>query len=111
MRLAQIVPGAYLAVAIHGRHGAELAYAALRAGDTSIGAPRRSPSFPCNAWEVPVRGADANYTYYIPLHPALAGRTLEAVVLVLKGGGTDLGPQAWLTAYPTPLAARELVLT
>ena len=108
--LPEAPAGAYLAIAIEGVHGQELAYAALRVGDGYAGAPRRSPSFPANTWEVPIAVSDRNYTYYVPLAPAMVGRPLEAVVLLLKGGGADLRPAAWVTAYPIPFASRTLVV-
>jgi hypothetical protein len=108
--LDQARPGAYLAIAIHGQCGRECAYAALRVGDHYAGAPRRSPSFPSNTWECPVRQTDGNCTYYIPVTETMVGEPLEAVVLLLKGGDPDIRVEAWLTAYPIPYASRELVL-
>lgn len=109
-RLEETVPGAYLALAVHGEFGAELITAALRAGDRLIGAPRRSPSFPCNPWECPIRRTGGNYTYYFPVTPEMVGSNLEAVVLLLRGGKPDVRPELWVTAYPQPFASRELVL-
>ncbi|MGD8453898.1 MAG: hypothetical protein PVJ57_18945 [Phycisphaerae bacterium] len=100
-----------LTVPIRGQHGDERAYAALRVDDRLIGAPDRAVSYPSNTWEYKNVSSDSNYTYYFPLSPALAGRTIEVIVLGLTGGGTDLTPEAWLTAYPVPFESRELVLT
>jgi len=108
--LDEAARGSYLVIAIHGRHGHETAYAALRVGGGYAGAPRRSPSFPSNTWECPVRGVDGNCTYYVPVTKEMIDVPLEAVVLVLRGGTADVRAEAWLTAYPIPNAARELVL-
>lgn len=109
-RLDEVPPGSYLAIAVNGRHGRELAYAALRAGGNHIGAPRRSPSYPSNTWECPVRSTDGNYTYYIPVTQDVAGSDLDAVVLLLRGGSDEIAPEAWITAYPDPYVARTLIL-
>lgn len=109
-RLSEVVPGAYLCVPVHGQYGTEAVYAALRIGRTYRGAPRRSPSYPSNTWECPVRRTEGNYTYYIPLDESCVNRPSEAVVLLLKWGNPAIRPEAWLTAYPTPLASRELVI-
>ncbi len=109
--LDEAAPGAYLAIACHGQHGAEAAYAALRVGDSYAGAPRRSPSYPANTWEGAVCQTDGNTTYYISVTEDMIGQALEAVVLLLKGGESDIRVEAYLTAYPVPMARKELVLT
>ena len=75
-----------------------------------MGAPDRAVSFPSNTWEYFNVEADGDSTYFFPLPGTAAGKTIEAVVLVLRGGETDIRPEAWLTAYPPPLESRELVL-
>lgn len=109
-RLDEAAPGAYLALAVHGESGAELVTAALRVGDRRLGAPRRSPSYPANPWECPVRRTSGNYTYYFPVTPDLLGAEAEAVVLLLRGGQPDVRPELWVTSYPRPFAERTLVL-
>jgi|GEM_PF-134149 len=108
--LDEIPPNGYLAVPIHGRHGNEGAWAALRVDGTLVGAPDRSVSFPSNTWEYLNAERDSNYTYYFPLEPAMATAKLEIVVLGLEGAEGDVKPEAWLTAYPNPFVARKLVL-
>ncbi len=108
--LTEAPAGAYLAVAIHGECGNELAYAAVRMGESYVGAPRRSPSFPSNTWECPVRQVNGNYTYYIPVTPEMVGRELEIIVLLLNGGNPDIRLEAWITAYPIPWVKRRLSL-
>ena len=110
--LDEVSAGSYLAVAINGIHGIEGAYAALRVGNTYVGATRRAPSFPSNTWECPVRRTDRNTTYFIPLTPEMIGQELEVVVLNLgsrryswesaTGTKADLHPEIWITAYPVP---------
>lgn len=108
--LDEVAPGSYLALAIHGRHGNELAYAAIRTPDGYLGAPRRAPSFRSNSWECPVRHTDGNTTYFFPISEALVGKPLEAVALLLRGGNPEIKPVLWTTAYPVPLVRRRLVL-
>ena len=110
VRLDEAAPGAYLALAVHGEFGAELITAALRVGDGYIGAAHRSPSFPGNTWEGPVSRTGGNYTYYFPVTPELLGRDLEAVVMLLRGGKPDVRPELWVTSYPQPFVAREIIL-
>ena len=101
---------ATLAVALNGKHGNERAYAALRVDGEYAGPPDRSVSYPSNTWEYYNVEQDANYTYYFPLSETMAGRKIEIVVLLLEGGGGDLKPEAWLTAYPIPFTSRTLTL-
>ncbi len=110
-RLDEIVPGAYLAIAVHGRHGRELVSAALRVdGAAYRGVPRRSPSFPANAWECPVRTCDGDSTWYLPLDRDLIGRRLDAVVLGLRGHTAPSGCEVWITANHAPSTVREIEL-
>ena len=108
--LQEIPEGSYLAIPIHGKHGIEGAYAALRVDGKPVGAPDRAVSFPSNTWEYPVRQRDQNYTYYVPLHQNMVGKTLDAVVLGLNKEITDLKPEVWITTYPIPYKKRELML-
>ncbi len=108
--LEEIPKGSYLAIALNGRHGYEGAYGALRVNGEPVGAPDRSPSYPCNAWEYPVVRTDSNYTYYIPLTEDMKGAGLDAVVLLMDGGVWECNPVVWITAYPTPYVVRELDL-
>ena len=41
----------------------------------------------------------------------MVGKKIDAVVLGLRGGVTDIEPEAWVTSYPIPFEARELILT
>ena len=102
--------GSYFAIAINGRHGVEGAYAAIRVDGKPVGAPDRSVSYPGNAWECPARNSDSNYTYYIPVTKDMIGKNIDAVVLGLRGGNTDIKPEVWITAYPIPFKTKELVL-
>jgi len=109
-RLDEAAPGAYLALAVQGEFGAESVTAALRLSDGYVGAARRSPSFPSNTWEYPVCRTDGNYTYYFPVTQELLGREVEAIVLLLRGGKPDVRPELWITSYPYPFLAKEVVL-
>jgi len=110
LTLDEATEASYFAIAINGRHGVEGAYAALRADGKPIGAPDRSVSYPSNAWEVPARNSDSNYTYYVPVTKEMIGKKIDVVVLGLRGGDTDIEPKAWITAYPIPFEMKELVL-
>jgi hypothetical protein len=108
--LEDILPGSYLAIPLPGRHLPEGAFAAVRVGDRLVGAPSRAVSYNANVWEAPVQVVDGNYTYFVPLAKDLAGKSLEILVLVMKDGLNEIRPEAWITAYPVPLAQKELVL-
>ena len=106
----QVSRNAYLAVALNGKHGDEGATAALRVDGRPAGAPDRAVSFPSNTWEYKNVETDSNYTYYFPLSKAMAGKTIDIVVLILQGGTNGVKPEAWMTSYPPPWEMRELVL-
>ena len=106
----EIHEGSYLAIALEGKHGIEGAYAAIRVDGTPVGASDRSPSYPANPWEYPVRKTDSNYTYYVPLNKEMEGKEIDIVVLGMKGGIKDFKPTAYLTCYPKPYEEMELVL-
>ena len=106
----QVSRNAYLAVALNGKHGDEGATAALRVDGRPEGAPDRAVSFPSNTWEYKNVETDSNYTYYFPLSKAMAGKTIDIVVLILQGGTNGVKPEAWMTSYPPPWEMRELVL-
>jgi hypothetical protein len=109
--LDEAAKGSYLAIAVDGRHGMEGAYAALRADGGLFGAPDRSLSYPSNVWEYCSAESDSNYTYYVPVTEEMLNKRIDAVVLILKGGSNEVKPEVWITAYPVPFEARELVLT
>ncbi len=106
----EIHPGSYLAVAIHGPHVPEAVYAAARCGDRYLGASRRAPSFPANAWECPVRRG-SNYTYFIPVKKDVQGKQIDVVLLGLStSAGEQLSAEVWLTAFPSPHTSRRVML-
>lgn len=108
--LDEAAKDSYFAIAINGQHGVEGVYAAIRVGGKPVGAPDRSPSYPSNAWECPVRISDNSYTYYIPVTEEMVGKKIDAVVLVLRGGSADIKPEIWITAYPIPFETKELMI-
>ncbi len=109
--LEEISKNAYLAIALHGEHGDEGAYAAVRVDGRPVGAPDRAVSYPSNTWEYFNVEQESNYTYYVPLDPSMVGKTIDVVVLVLEGGKNEIQPEVYLTAYPAPFESKELVLT
>ena len=111
VRVAEQVKGAYLCVALNGKHGVEGAYAALRTSDGRyIGAPDRATSFPCNPWEFGVTKRDSNYTYYFAVTPEMVGKDLEVVVLGGANAEDNLRPEVWQTAHAAPFSEKLLIL-
>lgn len=108
--LDEAARGTYLCIGVAGRHGAELAYAALRIDGKPAGCPTRAPSYPVNPWEYPVRTPAQNVTYYVPVTPEMIGKPIDAVLLGLDGVGENLTPDVWITSYPIPHESVELVL-
>jgi hypothetical protein len=109
--LEGIPQNAYLAIALEGEHGDEGAYAAVRVNGRPVGAPDRAVSYPSNTWEYFNVERESNYTYYVPLDSSMVGKTIDVVVLVLKGGKNEIQPEVYLTAYPVPFESKELILT
>ena len=111
IRVDDGIRGAYLCVALNGRHGVEGAYAALRtAKGRIIGAPDRATSYPSNPWEFPNCKRDRNYTYYFPVTPEMVGQTLEVVALGTAGCDDNLQPEVWQTAPAAPFIEKLLEL-
>jgi hypothetical protein len=108
--LDEVPGGSYLAVPILGRHGKEGAYAALRVDGELRGAPDRSVSFPSNVWEYRTSQSERGYTYYFPLDEGMRGKKIEVVVLSLDPEHSELAPEAWITAYPSPFESKTLLL-
>jgi hypothetical protein len=106
--LREIAKGSYLAVPISGRHGNEGATVGLRVDGKPAGCPDRAVSFASNVWEYQNYEADSNYTYFFPLAPAVAGKRLD--VVLLSNQSRELKAELWITAYPIPFAAKELIL-
>jgi hypothetical protein len=109
-RLDEAAKGAYLCIAVNGRHGRELAYAALRVDGKPVGCPTRAPSYPGNVWEYPVSQPEGYTTYYVPVTGDIVGKPIDAVVLGLAGCDDKLTPVAWITAYPIPYESVELTM-
>jgi hypothetical protein len=108
--LDQIPRGSYLAVALEGKHGIEGAYAAIRVDGKPAGAPDRSPSYPGNPWENTIDNTASHYTYYVPLNADMADRKIDVVVLGLDEEQLDFKPHVYITAYPAPYVAKQLLL-
>ena len=106
-RLDTIPEGSYLCIAVQGRHGVEGAWAACKVDGAYVGCPDRAPSFMANTWERRVQTSDHDYTYYLPLTPEMAGRTIETFVLAFDSQQADLHPQVWVTCYPIPFERAE----
>lgn len=98
--------GAYLCIAVNGRHGREGVWAAMKMDGKYIGCPDRAPSFTSNTWEYRNLETDSNNTYYIPLTPDMLGKRLE--VYALSFDSADLKPEVWITNYPIPFRKKTL---
>ena len=109
-KLDQIPRGSYLAVALEGKHGIEGAYAAVRVDGKPVGAPDRSPSYPGNPWENTIDNTASHYTYYVPLDEDMIDRKIDVVVLGLDEEHLDFKPSLYITAYPPPYVAKQLLL-
>ncbi|MGB2907765.1 MAG: hypothetical protein WBB73_11700 [Candidatus Aminicenantaceae bacterium] len=109
-KLSQIPRGSYLAIALEGKHGVEGAYAAVRVDGKPVGAPDRSPSYPGNPWENTIDNAASHYTYYVPLDEDMIDRKIDVVVLGLDEDHLDFKPSVYITAYPPPYVAKQLLL-
>lgn len=111
VRVNEVHPGSYLAVAVNGPHVPEAVYAAARCGDRYLGAARRAPSYPANVWECAVSRGH-NYTYFIPLDPSVAGQPLDVLLLGLQTAASEeLSAEVWITAHPPPHTMRRVTLT
>ncbi len=106
----EIHAGSYLAICLEGEHGVEGAYAAIRVDGKSVGAPDRSPSYPCNPWEYPPVKTKSHYTYYVPLTKDMEGKQIDIIVLGMKGGVDKFKSEVWLTTYPVPYVKKELII-
>jgi len=104
--LDELAPKSYLSIALNGKHGVEGAYAAAKIDGRLVGAPDRAASYPSNTWEYVNAKRDANYTYYIPLNVADAGKKIEVFVLAYDEENTLIKPEVWISARD---GGREIV--
>lgn len=77
----QAEAGAFLAVALEGKHGVEGAYPVALCSGEALTFPDRAPSYPSNAWECPVRQIDRFYTYYLPVTKQMADTPIQIILL------------------------------
>ena len=110
VKIDQVFAGSYLVVAVHGPHVPESVYAGARCGGEYLGAARRAAAYPVNPFECPaVKGK--SYSYFIPLAPRHAGKTIEVFLLGNKDCAKDeLSSEVWVTAYPTPHVSKAVPL-
>lgn len=104
------VPESKLCIPIYGRHGVEGAYAAARVDGQFVGCPDRAPSFPSNTWEYVNARRDSGYTYYVPVTQDMIAKPIEVFVISYDEKHANLAPEVWVTAYPTPVVRKRLVL-
>jgi hypothetical protein len=106
----EVSRNAVIALALNGSHGLEGAWAALRVDGRPVGAPDRAVSFPSNTWEYFNEETGSNSTYFFPLPESTAGKAIDIIALILRGGTNTIKPEAWITAYPDPRETHELAL-
>lgn len=111
IKLDEIHKGSYLVIPIFGKHIPECIYAAAKCGKTLIGASHRAPSYPSNTFENLIRPGN-NYSYFIPLKKEFANKEIEIYLLGDdKYSGSTISSEVWITAYPSPHVARNLILS
>jgi hypothetical protein len=110
-KLDEIPEGSYLSIAINGKHGTEGAYAAAKVDGEYRGCPDRAVSYPSNTWEFVNSKRDSNYTYYLPLDKSMIGKEIEVFVMGYDKENTDIKPEVWISANPTPFKEQILKLS
>jgi hypothetical protein len=105
--LEQIPKGAYLCVAVEGKHGGGV-LPGFKIGSKYVGAPDRAPSFNFNPWEINRGAGGANHTFYLPLTHEMKGKKIEAYLIAPKN--VKLKPEIWMATYPIPFDSKTLVL-
>ncbi len=115
-RITQAAKGSYLVITCEGKHGRDAAYAALRVGGRCVGSPRRAVDYPVNPWETGNQHPDSDLSYFFPVTEDMIGKTIDAVVMQFDSEGKPKIPlgefksEVWITAYPIPYVAKQLVL-
>jgi hypothetical protein len=115
-RLEEAAQGSYLVIPCNGKHGRDGAYVALRMNGHWIGSPRRAVDYPVNPWETRNDHPDSNLSYFFPVTKDMVGKTIEAVVMQFESPSKEkvplgkISPEVWITAYPIPYVAKQLVL-
>ena len=94
--LPEATEGKALAVAVEGRHGWESAYCVIRKDGELAGFPSRAPAYQSNVWEHLVTRRDSNHTFYLPLTPDDAGKTVTVNALLCDPDNTDVRCDIWL---------------
>lgn len=106
----EICDGSYLALPVFGPHVKEAVYASASCEGTYLGAARRAPSYPVNAFEGTAR-AGRSYTYFIPLDKNLEGKEIEVFLLGLDSCAKDeIKSEVWVTSYPSPHVSKRVIL-
>ncbi|MEE4115505.1 MAG: hypothetical protein V2I37_05020 [Marinilabiliaceae bacterium] len=107
----EISKNSYFSVAINGKHGKEGAYAAMKVDGKLVGAPDRARSYQSNTWEYVNAAATSDYTYYFPAPVDYAGKEIEIFIFAYQEDLTDLSPEVWISAGPSPYEKLRLTLS
>ncbi len=97
LTLPELEEGDYLALAVEGKHGWESVLCTAEfEGEDPVGFPRRAPDYQSNVWEHCVTRRDANHTFFLPLKPEDAGRTVTLTALLCDPANTAVRCDVWL---------------
>jgi hypothetical protein len=108
--LDEIHEGSYLVVPVFGPHVPEAVYAGARCEGQYLGAARRAPSYPVNAFEGIARPGE-NYSYFIPLDKSLEGKSIDVFLLGLdQCASEEIKSEVWVTSHPTPHVKKKVTL-
>lgn len=87
--------GAYLALAVDGKHGKEGVYCGAAVEGDLCGFPKRAPDYPANMWEHLVRATDKNNTFYLTLPAHSEGKKVR-LWAVLGSEAEEVSCKVWL---------------
>ena len=72
--------------------------------------------YPVNPWDASNQHPDSNFSYFFPVTEDMIGKKIDAVVMQFESEGKPKIPlgeftsEVWITAYPIPYVAKQLVL-
>lgn len=94
--LPQYKNGAYLAIALNGEHGSELAFCGVKIDGELYGCPERAPDYKANMWEHRVISCESFLTCYYPLPEGLAGKEVTPYAVFADDDRCDFDCDVYL---------------
>ncbi|MCQ2462292.1 MAG: hypothetical protein MJ177_02665 [Clostridia bacterium] len=94
--LPEYKTGSYLAVALDGEHGNELAFCGVKIDGKLYGCPERAPDYKANMWEHRVMDCEKYLTYFYPLPDGLAGREITPYAVFADDDRCDFDCRVYL---------------